>query len=125
MNQNFRTIITFLFFIAGITIVIVTIVFVVKEKKRAHVIQDEIYALEQEKKQYEHENVDLEDKIAYLKSEQSYEKEAKKLNYKKPGEQVVIIQRTPNTFEENDKDNDSETEEKNINHYQVWLNYFF
>jgi cell division protein FtsL len=125
MNQNFRTIITFLFFIAGITIVIVTIVFVVKEKKRAHVIQDEIYALEQEKKQYEHENIDLQDKIAYLKSEHSYEKEAKKLNYKKPGEQVVIVQRTLNTIEENNEDNDTKTEEKKLAHYQIWLSYFF
>lgn len=126
MNQNFRTIATFLFFIGGFAVIVVTLVLVVKEKKRSHVIQDEIYALEQEKKQYEHENVELQDKIAYLQSEHSYEKEAKKLNYKKPGEHVVIVRRS----RENDDDSGQvmgaiSEEEKQKDHYQIWLDYFF
>jgi cell division protein FtsL len=124
MSQNFRTIGTFLFFVGGIAIIAVTLILVVKEKKRAHVIQDEIYALEQEKKQYEHENINLQDKIAYLKSEHSYEKEAKKLNYKKSGEKVVIVRRAAEQSQEKIKDKQSI---KNVDqkHYHVWLNYFF
>ena len=124
MSQNFRTIITFLFFIGGFAIIVVTLVLVAKEKKRAHLIQDEIYALEQEKKQYEHKNVNLQDKITYLKSEHSYEKEAKKLNYKKPGEHVVIIQKTIEQDVEKIETNPV-TEEKQLEHYQIWLSYFF
>ncbi len=126
MNSNFRTIATFLFLIAGIAVIVITFVLIAKERKRAHVIQDEIYALEQEKKQYEHENIELQDKVAYLKSEHSYEKEAKKLNYKKQGEHVVIVRRAR---EQVDDFNDSETiiqgQEEQKTHYDIWLSYFF
>jgi cell division protein FtsL len=126
MSQNFRTIITFLFFIGGFAIIVITLVLVVKEKKRAHVIQDEIYALEQEKKKYEHENLELKDKIAYLQSEHSYEKEAKKLNYKKEGEHVVIVRRSLED-EQNERlsQEDEANQEERKEHYKVWLDYFF
>ncbi len=124
MSSGFRTIITFIFFICGIAVIVLTLILIVKEKRRAHVIQNEIYTLEQEKKYYEHENMEWQDKIAYLKSEHSYEKEAKKLNYKKQGEHVVIVRRSP----QNKQDANSIVlgQKKNqLKHYQIWLNYFF
>ena len=125
MNHGFRTFLTIALFIGSIAIIVTTLLLVVKEKKRARVIQDEIYALEQEKKQYEHENVALQDRIAYLQSEHSYEKEAKKLNYKNPGEHVVIVRRSRQESElpVEQKMEDVEVEQKA--HYQVWLEYFF
>jgi len=126
MSQNIRTIITFLLLIGGVAAIVVTFVLIVKTQKRSHLIEDEIHALEQDKKQYEHENMELQDKIAYLKSEHSYEKEAKKLNYKKPGEHVVIVRRS-----RSDGDNNGEVmgtvsdEEQSKTHYHIWLDYFF
>lgn len=125
MNQKFRTFLTILLFIGSIAIIIGTLFLVVKEKKRARVIQDEIFALEQEKKQYEQDNVELQDRIAYLQSAHSYEKEAKKLNYKKPGEHVVIVRRMhEEDIDESQKANVSDDEEYK-KHYQIWLEYFF
>ena len=124
MSSGFRTIATFIFFICGITVIVVTLVLVVKERKRAHVIQNEIYALEQEKQRYEHENVELQDKVAYLQSEHSYEKEAKKLNYKKQGEHVVIVRRSRQE-KKIEEFVAQEQEGTHLEHYQIWLNYFF
>lgn len=126
MNQKLRTILTGVMVIGSIVVIAVTLVLVVKEKKRARVIQDEISALEQDKKRYEHENTDLKDRIAYLQSAHSYEKEAKKLNYKKPGEHVVIVRRLHN--EQNvavHEDDSASMEQKEQDHYRVWLKYFF
>lgn len=126
MNQKFRTILTILLFIGSIAIIAVTLVLVVKEKKRARVIQDEIHALEQEKRSLEHENATLQDRIAYLRSEHSYEKEAKKLNYKNPGENVVIIRRAQKAQEDDgvvEKEKINETQKKA--HHRVWFECFF
>lgn len=125
MNQNFRTIATFLFFIGGVAAIVVTFVLIVKTQKRSHIIENEIHTLQQEKKRYEHENMELQDKIAYLKSEHSYEKEAKKLNYKKPGEHVVIVRRSRENEEDEQIDRDISETEKNEKHYDIWLSYFF
>ncbi len=124
MSSGFRTIATFIFLICGITVIVVTLVFLVKERRRAYVIQNEIHKLEQEKKRYEHDNSTLQDEVTYLQSEYSYEKEAKKLNYKKQGEHVVIVRRSPKENEDEDeivqKQNDVRLE-----HYKIWLSYFF
>lgn len=124
MSNSFRTIATFIFFVCGIAVIAVTLILVVKERKRAHIIQNEIYALEQEKKRYEHENIELQDKVAYLQSEHSYEKEAKKLNYKKQGENVVIVRRSRNE-DEKEEEVIHEQEDIQLEHHQIWLSYFF
>lgn len=124
MNSGFRTIATFIFFVCGIAVIAVTLILIVKERKRAHVIQNEIYALEQEKKRYEHENITLQDRIAYLQSEHSYEKEAKKLNYKKQGEHVVIVRRSRQE-NKNEEEVVQKQEDVHLEHYQIWLSYFF
>ena len=126
MNQNVRTIITAILFVCSVIVISVTLILVVKEKRRARVIQDEISALQEEKKRYEHENGELADRIAYLHSEHSYEKEAKNLNYKNPGERVVVIRRNQNddpkdSFEEG-VSTDRVTQKP---HYRVWFDYFF
>ncbi len=127
MSSGFRTIITFIFLVCGIAVIIVTLVLFVKEKKRAYVIQNEIHKLQQEKKRYEHDNNALQAEITYLQSEHSYEKEAKKLNYKKQGEHVVIVRRSPRNKENEDKDKSikKQDETQSLKHQEIWLNYFF
>lgn len=125
MNSGFRTIATFIFLVCGITVIVVTLVFLVKERKRAYVIQNEIQKLEQEKKRYEHDNNTLQDEVAYLQSEHSYEKEAKKLNYKKKGEHVVIVRRSPKKNEKKDKIVQKQEDAHSVEHQKVWLSYFF
>ncbi len=126
MNHGLRTFFTIMLFVGSIAIIGSIVFLIVKEKKRAHMIQDEIYTLEQEKQRYEHENSALQDRIAYLQSEHSYEREAKKLNYKKPGEHVVIVRRAAkqeHVVHAQDVDEGGEAEKKA--HYHVWLEYFF
>ena len=127
MKQHFRTMATFLFFIAGIVIIVATLVLIAKERKRAHAIDDVISSLEQQKEQYEHKNTQLEDRITYLQSDYSYEKEAKKLNYKKHGEHVVIVRRSTRKVDGNDGKvmgvTSEETQKKT--HFSIWLSYFF
>jgi cell division protein FtsL len=126
MNQNFRTIITAVLFIGSIIVISITLVSVVKEKRRSHAIQDEIIALQNEKKQYEHENGDLMDRIAYLQSEHSYEKEAKTLNYKNPGERVVVIRRSQDELSDvQSSDSTKNDDVAFVPHYRIWFNYFF
>ena len=126
MNQNFRTIMTAVLFIGSIAVIAITLVLVVKEKKRAHAIQDEISVLQEEKKRFEHENSELSDHIAYLKSDHSYEKEAKNLNYKNPGEHVVVIRRSQEELKGNNVDESQIVDPpQSKKHYNVWFDYFF
>ncbi|PID52422.1 MAG: hypothetical protein CR972_01915 [Candidatus Moraniibacteriota bacterium] len=125
MSQGFRTFLTIVLFVGSIAIIGATLFLTVKEKKRARVIQDEIQMLEQKKRQYEHENVALQDRIAYLQSEHSYEKEAKKLNYKKPGEHVVIVRRSKEEGELQERGEEKFDVGEKKEHYQIWLEYFF
>ncbi|XLQ20109.1 MAG: FtsB family cell division protein [Candidatus Moraniibacteriota bacterium] len=125
MSDNFRTAVTVILLIVGVSVIVGTFVLIVNNKKRANVIQNEIISLQEEKKKYEHENTKLQDKIAYLKSEHSYEKEAKKLNYKKQGEHVVVVRRAKNEIINNEGDDELNTEEKIEEHYSIWLQHFF
>jgi cell division protein FtsB len=127
MNQKVRSILTVLLIIGSIAIIVTTLVLVVKEKKRARVIEDEIRALEEKKRFYEHENTTLQDRIAYLRSEHAYEKEAKKLNYKNPGERVVVLRRShidDEPVNENTEDGSGNVTREKA-HYEVWFEYFF
>lgn len=127
MHQNIRTIITIVLLVGSVAIIVSTLVLVVKEKRRTRVIQDEIHALEEEKKKYEHQNAELKDRIAYLQSEHSYEKEAKKLNYKNPGERVVVVRRSGGGESEVNGDDIDVPVAGNApkSHYVVWYEYFF
>lgn len=126
MTPKVRTFFTVVLFVGSIVAIVATLVLVVKEKKRAHLIEDEIKVLEEEKKYFEKSNADLRDRITYLKSEHSYEKEAKRLNYKKPGEHVVIVRRSHIEQEQPESPQDTvETPKEIKKHYEIWLQYFF
>lgn len=127
MHQNVRTILTIVLLIGSVAVIASTLVLVVKEKRRARVIQDEIHALEEEKRKYEHQNAELKDRIAYLRSEHSYEKEAKKLNYKNPGERVVVVRRSRDDHVDDGSDQQQQnvSEEVPKEHYVVWYEHFF
>ncbi len=67
-----------------------------KNYRQKRVINREIKSLEAEVTQLEHKNSSLQQVLDYMQSDQFVEEEARtKLNYKKPGEQVVVIETKP------------------------------
>ena len=126
MNRHLRTIVTFFILIIGIAVAIFILIMFTKEREKARAVEEEIQALELEKQRLEREYDNQLNKITYLQSEHFYEKEAKKLNYKKSGEHVVIVRNS------NEQDNSGKNVEDNYQkeqltqpHYLIWLNYFF
>lgn len=96
----------------------------------------EIDTLENEIKNLESKNTDLKNLISYLNSDDFTEEQARlNLNYKKEGEEVLIIknqQESPQTENEilsskyNIKGLKEKTQEpKKDNNYKKWLEYFF
>lgn len=126
MKEKKRTISTLFFLIVGFTAIFVTVILVVKERKRSVGIQEEIESLVQEAADVEREGNALKEKISYLSTEDFYEREAKEnLNYQKEGEEVVIIRRP---IKEKDIINEGEVKGEilvNEPHYKVWWRYFF
>lgn len=63
-----------------------------KEVQRGDAIQEEIMKLRSEQQKIRRDNIFLQERIEYLKTDDFQEQEAKeKLNYHKEGEKVVII----------------------------------
>jgi len=126
MSNNFRNIISVIFLLCGIAVIIVTGVLIIRQHKRASAIEEEIAKLKQQKEKYEHMNNDKMNEITYLKSKSYYEREAKKLNHKNPGERVVFIRNTSENSDKKEEENKTIKKDKTVKkHYQIWLNYFF
>ena len=67
-----------------------------KNWRQKRAIDKEVAELEQQVKDYEHKNSSLKQVLDYMQSDEFVEREARtKLNYKKPGEQVTVIQNLP------------------------------
>jgi cell division protein FtsB len=67
-----------------------------REMERNQSIQDEIVQLQTEGSKIRQENASIRDRIAYFKTDDFQEKEAKeKLNYQEEGERVTIIKPSP------------------------------
>lgn len=113
--------------IASVVMIVVTLVLVVKEKRRTRDIQDHVAALEAQKQQYERKNMELKDRIVYLQSDRAYEVEAKRMNYKNPDEQVAIVRRTreQSATQAQDATTAAEDDTPPQKHYEIWYEYFF
>lgn len=102
---------------------------VFKEIKKKKEVQDEITKLQEEAEKINKENLNLQEKIAYLESRDYKEKEAKdKLNLQNPGENLIIIK--PNLAKEevsSEKQKASFPQEAadETPNYKKWWNYFF
>lgn len=113
---------------ASVTVIVVTLVLVVKEKRRVRSIHDHIAALEAQKQQYERKNTELKERIAYLQSERAYETEAKKINYQNPDEQVAIVRRSredATSVEKRDETSVADVAVPPRKHHEIWCEYFF
>lgn len=130
MRPGVRAMITGALVIAGIAVIVVTLVLVVKEKRRTRGIQDHITKLDAQKQQYERKNMELKDRIVYLQSDRAYETEAKRMNYKNPDEEVAIVRRSradEQTQESADNTVHTDTDDTapQKKHYEIWYEYFF
>ncbi len=126
--MKIRPLILTFFILAGIAIVAVISCFSFKEKKRNNQIDQEIEKLRQEAGKIQANNRELQEKIAYFKTQDFQEKVAKeKLNLQKPDEQVVIVKPSPSyeTGEQKPSDNQEPEAVQNIPNYKKWWNYFF
>lgn len=80
------------FTIIGVLILILIAIPLVKNIKKQYAINSEIRMLDSEIKDFEAKNIELKNKFKYLESDQFANEQAKiNLNYKKAGEEVVVI----------------------------------
>jgi len=85
-------------------------------------IKSNIGNLEKERVVLENENINLVELLAYYKSDDYIETEARqKLNMARVGEHVVIVPDNQNLTEQNKKDNKFE----NMKNWELWIEYFF
>jgi cell division protein FtsL len=114
--------------LAGIIFVSMSVWKEIKKKKE---IQNEITTLQQEAEKISRDNSSLEEKIAYLGSEDYKEKEAKdKLNLQSPGENVVVIKQNAAKIENSESKQDAIAPAPQevifeAANYKKWWNYFF
>lgn len=99
-----------------------------KEINKKNQVEKDIELLKQEAEKIEKENMELEERIAYLGSQEYKEIQAKsKLNLQSPDENLIVITQEPiKREEEKPKENQIRFQEsKDISNYQKWWNYFF
>jgi cell division protein FtsB len=98
-----------------------------KEWKKKKQVENEISALREQSHKIEKENMNLEDRISYLNSQDYQEMQAKdKLNLQSPNEKVIVIAEGPVKKEEK-RDENRPIPDKNLDetpNYKKWLNYF-
>lgn len=107
----------------------------IKNWRQSRSINKEIREMEQQVIELENKNSSLKQVLDYMQSEQFVEKEARtKLNYKKPGEEVVVIEgRDGTTASVSPLDSVFDLPEapkpigspKLLGNFSKWLDYFF
>lgn len=113
-----------LFFSVGIVSLSLLAFPVYKKIKKQNELGGEITNLQTEINRLKEKNSDLNQVISYLESDDFVEKEArKKLNYKKEGEEMVII-KNEEALRSSNQINDIHNNEK-YSKPQKWLRYFF
>lgn len=114
-NQRFLAII-------GLVFLLIIIIPLAKTYSQRRLIEREIEEVKKEIVEFENQNQELKEIIAYLESDQSLEEQARlSLNMKKPGEQVIVIE---------DKDNELKREikidfDEDKSNFRKWWDYFF
>jgi cell division protein FtsB len=99
-----------------------------KERNKKQQIENEISVLKEQAERIRKENMNLEDRLAYLGSEDYRKMQAKeKLNLQSPGESVVVIAPGPAKKEEVSEPTQSNSfraQDASAN-YKKWVAYFF
>jgi cell division protein FtsB len=98
-----------------------------KNIKKQYEINKEISSLEQEIKNFENQNSELKKTFEYLESDQFVSEQARKnLNYKKEGEEVVVIKTIDKQNTTKDKkDFSQEFNNTPASNPILWWRYFF
>ena len=108
--------------IIGLVFLVVIIFPLAKTYSQRRLVENEINEVKKQISDYENQNQQLQELASYLQSEQSLEEQARlNLNMKKPGEAVVVIERTKNTAAETGVTAD----EVNLNNLVKWWRYYF
>jgi cell division protein FtsB len=114
-----------LLFLTGLVMTGLLLLSIAQEWRRRYEIRKEILRLEQEIRKYERRIEDLRNSIAYYETLSFQERQAReKLQYQKPGEEVVII--PENTREPAEKIYPQTSREKSLlpNWRRWWLLFF-
>jgi len=117
------------FFLVGLTVLVLIGISLGKEAYRKRQIQKEIEGLQVQINEMGQENSDMENLIGYLSSTDFQEKEAReKLNLQKDDEKMIVLRRDPVQEINNQTDNaenSADAVEDTTPNWQKWLNIFF
>lgn len=105
----------------------------VKNINKQYKINNEIAGLEKEIEEFENKNMELKETFTYLESDQFASEQARiNLNYKKEGEEVVVIKSFESAIVNNDQSNTYSVQGinnnipiKNPSNATLWWRYFF
>jgi len=108
--------------IVGLIFLLLIIIPLAKTYSQRRLVEKEIADVQKEIAEFESNNQELQEMIAYLESDQSLEEQARlNLNLKKPGEEVIIIEDKDlkkSQFQES-------SNQKQVSNFVKWWNYFF
>ena len=121
-----------LFSVLALILIFIVSVPLAKNLSKKYKIDNEIKELENEKENLEGKNLELDNLVKYLESDQFVEEQARmNMNYKKQGESVVIIKKDEDTQENQNNKNIYSIPESNKmiksknKNIQKWIDYFF
>lgn len=108
--------------IIGLVFLLVIIFPLARAYSQRRLVEKEIADVKAQISNFENENQQLKELIAYLQSDQSLEEQARlNLNLKKPGEQVIVVKETPDSARAAVATSSAET----AGNLSKWWHYFF
>ena len=118
-----------IFFLAGLSVLILIGISLGKETYRKRQIQKEIGGLQSQIEKLGQENGDMENLISYLSSSEFQDKQAReKLNLQKSDEKMIVLRKDvvqQNNQPENNTSDSQAPPEDNSPNWQKWWKYFF
>jgi cell division protein FtsB len=131
LRSNFRIDARYLYALTGLILIILISIPLAEKVSKRYTINREIKELEQEIARIESKNNDFSGLIDYLESDQFINEQARlKLNYKSPGEEVLIIKDANNATttadaQAADYSGVGQVQSlKKANNFVKWFNYF-
>ncbi len=130
-NENKKSAAFFsgLFFIAGLSVLVMIGISLGKEAYRKRQIQKEIENLQNEIQKTNRENSDLQNLISYFSTSEFQEKEAReKLNLQKENEKMIVLRREANQPKETTGAGQVPASDYSADkspNWQKWLQFFF
>lgn len=119
---NKRNIFAKFFLVLTLIILVYVAITLGRQTYRKYQTEKEVSSLEEQISQIERDNLKLSELLGYFQKESFKEKEARaKLNFKKPGEKVIIL--APS--EEAPVKEEELQEEEKISNPRKWWGYFF